>query len=114
MRWKANPDRLRKAVDTLGLAVSEAERTHNSRKEVKRQSLAKAVGAENLTQQPHNQRDTTGLSLVGGVGVEPTWPCGPGILSPLRLPVPPPAPASHPSPLALATQGTASLLSGGF
>ncbi len=28
-------------------------------------------------------------SLVPGVGIEPTWPCGRGILSPLRLPVSP-------------------------
>jgi hypothetical protein len=28
--------------------------------------------------------------MVPGVGVEPTWPCGRGILSPLRLPVSPP------------------------
>ena len=29
-------------------------------------------------------------SMVPGVGIEPTWPCGRGILSPLRLPVSPP------------------------
>ena len=30
--------------------------------------------------------------VVPGVGVEPTWPCGRGILSPMRLPVSPPGP----------------------
>src|SRR6476619_6763123 len=29
-------------------------------------------------------------SKVPGVGIEPTRPCGPGILSPVRLPVSPP------------------------
>jgi hypothetical protein len=32
---------------------------------------------------------------VPGVGFEPTRPCGQGILSPSRLPVPPPRPGSH-------------------
>ncbi len=31
------------------------------------------------------------LYLVGGEGLEPSNPCGHGILSPARLPVPPPA-----------------------
>ena len=34
-------------------------------------------------------------SEVPGVGFEPTRPCGQGILSPSRLPVPPPRPGSH-------------------
>ncbi len=29
--------------------------------------------------------------MVGGEGLEPSYPCGHGILSPARLPVPPPA-----------------------
>ena len=64
---KANPDRLRKAVDALGKAVSDAENAHNSRKEVKRAALRLAVGAENLSQTPTVSRDCV-TSLVGGEG----------------------------------------------
>ena len=73
---KANPDRLRKAVDELGRAVSEAEKTHNSRKEVKRAVLAKAAGAENLTEAPAMPGDTPNLVLVRERGFEPPRPCG--------------------------------------
>ena len=37
----------------------------------------------------------TGESRVPGVGIEPTRPFGQGILSPLRLPVPPPRRIHH-------------------
>ena len=33
---------------------------------------------------------TSNLKMVPGAGVEPAWPRGRGILSPLRLPVSPP------------------------
>ena len=87
---KANPDRLRKAVDTLGRAVSEAERAQNSRKEVKREVLAKAVGAENLTHSPVVGEDARTLTLVPGGGVEPPSPCGHMPLKHACLPIPPP------------------------
>src|SRR6185437_334406 len=35
-----------------------------------------------------------GARLVPGAGVEPAWPCGRGILSPLRIPVSPPGPVA--------------------
>ena len=33
---------------------------------------------------------TQAVELVAGAGLEPAWPCGQGILSPQRLPIPPP------------------------
>ena len=63
---KANPDRIRKAVDALGKAVSDAENTHNSRTGVKRQVLAKAAGAENLTEAPAMPGDATGAQFGAG------------------------------------------------
>lgn len=53
---KANPDRLRKAVDTLGRAVSEAERAENSRTGVKREVLPLAAGGENQSYPPVGPR----------------------------------------------------------
>ncbi len=40
-------------------------------------------------------RSVAVASVVPGAGIEPARPCGPGILSPLRLPVSPPGHSSH-------------------
>ena len=39
---------------------------------------------------PGNRDRRVGVVLVPGAGVEPACPFGPGILSPLRIPIPPP------------------------
>jgi hypothetical protein len=44
-------------------------------------SIAKVAPAESVP-----MRRTPERKLVPGVGLEPTWPCGQGILSPQRLP----------------------------
>ena len=54
---KVNPDRLRKAVDTLGRAVSEAEAAQNGQNAVKTEEFRMAVGAENLTYPPDAKED---------------------------------------------------------
>ena len=87
---KANPDRLRSAVETLGKAVRGAETAQNSRKEVKQEALPIAVGAENLSQAPIPLGDTTSIKLVPGGGFEPPSPCGHMPLKHACLPIPPP------------------------
>src|SRR5258708_5709272 len=39
---------------------------------------------------PQAEEEIAAGGVVPGAGFEPAWPCGLGILSPLRLPVPPP------------------------
>ena len=54
---KVNPDRIRKAVDNLGRAVSEAETAQKSQNAVKTEELRMAVGAEGLTYPPAEPED---------------------------------------------------------
>jgi hypothetical protein len=45
------------------------------------------------------------VNLVGGEGVEPSWPCDRRILSPVRLPIPPLAHQIHITPHMLRHEG---------
>ena len=52
-------------------------------------ATAPTLMAGGLLKLPEFRVDLQRFLAVGAVGLEPTWPCGLRILSPVRLPIPP-------------------------
>ena len=106
----------RKARVVVGLAAVD-ERGAGARGDVAPEHAARAQAGWNAA---GGHRHGAGMGLIGkmwsanwmpGVGVEPTRGCPPGILSPLRLPVPPPGRAERETGLEPATPTLARLCS---